>query len=100
MKFEHTGATWERLQEANKPYLKRFFSNVDVLCVLRYKSRLNAVNTMRAAGYVVSVQKVKPYKDGKETTCSITVLQKWCLFFGEPLDRMLGEDYSLREDLK
>lgn len=94
-KYNPDDLTWKRLQEANKPYLRLFFSNVDILCREHYKTRLNAVNKMREQGFIVSVQKIKRYKDGNETTCSITNLQKWCLFFNEPLDKMLSVDYSL-----
>ncbi len=94
MRFEVTDDIWNRLQNANKPYLQRFFCNVDHLCGLRYRSRQNAVKHMKEAGFIVSVQKVKGFKDGTQTTCSISNLQKWCIFFNEPLDKMLSVDYS------
>lgn len=93
-KFRASEKDWERLQEANKPYLKRFYNNLDILCVQRFKSRNKAIIALRASGYSAYGQSIKSYKVGIFTDSRLSNLQKWCLLFDVDMIEMFTRDFS------
>ena len=94
-----TKEQWTELKEANKPYLMRFFSNVEYIrkkrnWSLRHLAFQMKVRTGMGIGIGDSVRK---YAQGKYTQANMIYLMAYCLTLGQRLDYMLFLDYEYEE---
>lgn len=92
---------WNRLINANKPDLQRFFLNVDYLSRLRYGSRNKAVIALqKEIGWITTSHTVREFINGAFLVADINLLRSWCLLFGESLVTMLSVDFEAQDALK